>query len=160
MSEQSTTLRRYAPHDAAATLRCFQRAVRETASRDYDPSQIASWAPSDVDVDKWGSRRATAETWIAERDGQVVGFADVGADGYIDMMFVDPDAARSGVASALLRHLVSLVRSRGGAQLNVNASITARPLFEHHGFTVAAEQRVERNGSVLTNYRMLRDLGR
>ena len=155
MSEQTTTLRRYSTHDAAATLQCFHRAVHQTASRDYDQRQVASWAPGDLDLDEWDRRRASVETWVAERDGRLVGFADVDTDGYIDMMFVDPDAARTGVASALLLHLVDLIRSRDGALLSVNASITARPFFERHGFTVTAEQRVERRGSVLTNYRML-----
>ncbi|WP_188509359.1 GNAT family N-acetyltransferase [Conyzicola nivalis] len=158
MAEHELHLRRYVPTDAAATLRCFQRAVRGTASRDYDPEQIESWAPGDVDLDAWGRRRASAETWVAERDGEPVGFTDVDDDGYIDMMFVDPDAARTGVASALLQRIVDLANARGCAELSTNASITARPFFERHGFQIVAEQRVERRGSVLTNYRMRRPL--
>ncbi len=158
MAEHPITLRRYASTDAAATLRCFQRAVRGTASRDYDPEQIESWAPREVDLDAWGNRRASVDTWVAERDGEPVGFTDVDDDGYIDMMFVDPDAARNGVASALVQHVVDIVNARGGAELSTNASITARPFFERHGFHVVTEQRVERRGSVLTNYRMRRVL--
>jgi putative acetyltransferase len=157
MTEQTITVRRYLPSDAAATLRCFQRAVRGTASRDYDHRQIESWA--DVDVDAWGRRRADVDTWVAERDGELVGFTDNDDDGYIDMMFVDPDAARTGVASELLGHLVEFASARGSAELTVHASITARPFFERHRFVVDAEQNVELRGSVLTNYRMRRQLG-
>jgi putative acetyltransferase len=156
MTEQTITLRRYTPADAAATLRCFERAVRGTASRDYGPAQIEAWAA--VDVGAWGQRRESVETWIAERDGRLVGFSDIDADGYIDMLFVDPDAGRTGVASALLTHLISLARDR--PELTVHASITARPFFERHGFEVTAEQRVELRGSVLANYRMRRAQGR
>ena len=156
MTEQTSTLRPYVPTDAAATLRCFQRAVRDTASRDYNPEQIESWAA--VDVEAWGRRRASTETWVADRDGQLVGFTDVNHDGYIDMMFVDPDVARTGVASALLNNTIDLVRRRGGRELTVQASITARLFFERHGFSVTSEQRVELRGSELTNYRMRRAL--
>jgi len=156
MGEQTTTVRRYTPDDAAATLGCFQRAVRGTASRDYDARQVESWAA--VDAAAWGRRRASADTWVAERDGQLVGFGDVDDEGYIDMMFVDPDAGRVGVASAILEHLLTLATSRGLAQLTVHASITARPFFERHGFVVTAEQRVELRGSVLTNFRMRLEL--
>jgi len=165
MTEQATTLRRYEPTDAAATLRCFRRAVRGTASRDYDARQLAAWAPADTDLAAWGARRAGAgtgsgtQTWVAERDGQLVGFGDIDASGYIDMMFVDPDAARTGVASALLGHLASIAAERGLPELTVHASITARPFFERHGFAVVAEQRVELRGSVLANFRMRRGLG-
>ena len=156
MSEQTITVRDYRQADAMPTLRCFQRAVRGTASHDYDPEQIESWVA--VDVEAWGCRRASAETLVADRDGQLVGFTDVNHDGYIDMMFVDPDAARTGVASALLNHTIDLVRRRGGRELTVQASITARLFFERHGFTVTSEQRVELRGSELTNYRMRRAL--
>ena len=124
MTEHTTEVRRYTAADAAATLRCFRRAVRGTASGDYEPAQIEAWAA--VDVDAWGRRRESVETWVAERDGRLVGFSDLDADGYIDMMFVDPDAVRTGVASALLERLVALAKFRGLAELTVHASITAR----------------------------------
>jgi len=156
MAEQTITLRRYVTADAAASLRCFERAVRGTASRDYDARQIASWAT--VDADAWGRRRASAETWVAERDGQLVGFGDIDDEGYIDMMFVDPDAGRAGVASAILQRLTTLATSRDLHELTVHASITARPFFERHGFVVTAEQQVELRGSVLTNDSMRLEL--
>ena len=157
MTEQTITLRRYAPTDATATLRCFERAVRGTASRDYDAQQIEAWAA--VDADTWGNRRASVETWVAERDGRLVGFSDLDDECYIDMMFVDPDAGRSGVASALFQHLLALATSRGLGELTVHASITARPFFELHGFVVTAERRVELRGSALSNFHMRRTLG-
>jgi len=152
MADQTLTVRRFLSADAAATLRCFERAVRGTASRDYDAQQIESW--TEVDTESWERRRASVETWVAERDGQLVGFSDLNHEGNIDMMFVDPDAGRTGVASALLAHLKSLAKSRGLGQLTVHASITARPFFERQGFAVTAEQRVELRGSLLTNFRM------
>jgi putative acetyltransferase len=70
------------------------------------------------------------------------------------MMFVDPSAGRRGVARALLRHVRSIAAADGAGELTVNASRTARPFFEREGFTVRAERQVERNGTILTNYRM------
>ena len=156
MLESTTALRPYTPDDAASTLRCFRRAVHGTASRDYDAGQIQSWAA--VDIATWGCRRAKTTTWVAERHGQLVGFSDIDDEGYIDMMFVDPDAGRLGVASALLEQLLMLAKSRGLGELTVHASVTARPFFESHGFVITAETQVELRGSVLTNYRMRLDL--
>ena len=156
MLESTTALRPYTPDDAASTLRCFRRAVHGTASHDYDAEQIQSWAA--VDIATWSCRRAKTTTWVAERHGQLVGFGDIDDEGYIDMMFVDPDAGRLGVASALLEQLLMLAKSRGLGELTVHASVTARPFFESHGFVITAETQVELRGSVLTHYRMRFDL--
>ena len=151
-------LRDYADPDAEATLGVFLRAVRVTAARDYTPDQVRVWAPDDVDPAAWAARRAAARTRVAVRDGVVVGFTDVDAAGYVDMLFVDPAAARTGVARALLDWAVRTARADGAAELTTHASVTARPFFAAHGFEVVAEQHPVRRGVTLTNYRMRRPL--
>jgi putative acetyltransferase len=151
-------LREYTDDDAAATLGLFQRAIRETASRDYTPEQIAVWAPEDVDAERWASRRAGAGTIVAVVDGDVAGFTDLGEDGYIDMMFVDPRYARRGVATALLERVVSTAVERGLTELTAHVSVTARPFFARHHFTVQAQQFPVRGGVRMTNFRMRRVL--
>jgi GNAT superfamily N-acetyltransferase len=147
------TIRPYEAADGEQTLDVFLRAIRVTASKDYTPVQIAAWTAG-VDPAAWSRRRSGAGTWVAELEGNVVGFTDIDAVGYIDMMFVDPAVGRSGIATALLEHVQAIATSQNLRELTVNASKTARPFFERNGFTVAAEQQVERNGSTFTNYRM------
>jgi putative acetyltransferase len=151
-------LRDYTDADARATLDVFLRAVRVTAARDYTADQIRAWAPDDLDPLAWATRRAGARTRVAVRDGVVVGFTDVDATGYVDMLFVDPDAARTGVGRALLDWVVRTARADGAAELTTHASVTARPFFAAHGFEVVAEQHPVRRGVALTNYRMRRPL--
>jgi putative acetyltransferase len=149
-------LRDYTGADAEATRDVFLRAIRVTAARDYTPEQVAAWAPDDVDPGAWAARRAGSRTRVAVRDGVVVGFADVDAAGYVDMLFVDPAAARTGVARALLDWAVRTATADGATELTTHASITARPFFAAHGFEVVAEQHPVRRGVTLTNYRMRR----
>lgn len=151
-------LRAYAPDDAGPTLEVFRRAVRLTAARDYTAEQVAAWAPDDLDPAAWAERRAASRTRVAERDGEVVGFTDVDASGYVDMLFVDPAAARQGVARALLAWAAETATADGATELTTDASVTARPFFEALGFAVVAEQHPVRRGVTLTNYRMRRPL--
>ena len=44
------------------------------------------------------------------------------------------------------------------AKLIVDASITAKPFFEHYGFAVTQARTVERLGVQLQNYRMVKAL--
>ena len=152
-------LRPYRDDDATATLKVFRRAIRTLASHDYAPEQVEAWASPEIDPAVWAERRRTHRTQVAETDGCVVGFTDVDDDGYVDMLFVDPDVARQGVGSALLEWARITAEGLGARELTTNASLTARPVFEAHGFTVVAEQRPVLRGVAMTNFRMRRTLG-
>ena len=148
-------LRLHTDNDAPKSLDVFIRAVRETASNDYTAEQISAWANSD-DRDRvaWTRSRAAANTQVAEIDGHLAGFIDVAADGYIDMLFVDPSRVRTGIASALLAWAETTARASGAVQLSTHASITARPFFAAHGFVVVEERKPVLRGIALTNYLM------
>jgi putative acetyltransferase len=148
-------IRPYAETDARATLNVFLTAVTETASVHYSAEQIAAWArPDERDMDQWNSARKSLNTYVATIGPEVAGFSDVGDDGYIDMMFVAPRFGRRGVASALLAHLHDIAVGASASELYTNASITARPFFERHGFTVVTEQHPVIHGVEMANYRM------
>jgi putative acetyltransferase len=146
-------IRSYRSTDVEATRRVFVNAIRGTASGDYGPEQIDVWAAS-AESPGWGTRRESVSTWIAVDDDAVVGFADVDEAGHVGMMFVDPSVGRRGVGAALLEQVRAIAGERGQNRLSVDASITARPFFERHGFSVIREQRVHRNGLDFVNYRM------
>jgi putative acetyltransferase len=152
-------LREYTDSDAEATLTVFLRAIRETAAGDYSPDQAAAWAAEHRDPAAWAAARAAARTQLAIIDGHVAGFTDLDDHGYIDMLFVDPDFGRHGVASALLASVVALARQRGTVALTTYASLTAKPLFERHGFVVTEERHFLSRDVELTNVAMRCELG-
>jgi putative acetyltransferase len=151
-------IRDYRNSDCAALAEIFQRAVREIARKDYSPVQLAAWAPDVRDMVSFAARRTAKPSFVAEYDGQVAGFTDLDGAGHIDMFFVNPDFQRRGVGSAMLRFLAEHGQSERLKRLFSEVSITARPVFERHGFKVLAYQTVETNGQALGNYRMEKQL--
>jgi putative acetyltransferase len=149
-------IRRYEATDLDAVIGVFLSSVREVASRDYDAGQIAAWAQADRDV--WSRRRLDRPTWVALIGDAIAGFTDLQRDGYIDMLFVDPAWQRRGVASALLDTVECAAHVQRLAALDTDASITARPFFETHGFQVVRSQVVALRGQRLTNFRMRKRL--
>ncbi|WP_251036589.1 GNAT family N-acetyltransferase [Arthrobacter sp. ISL-28] len=103
-------------------------------------------------------REEVAQYLRGHNGAEVAGFSGVGDDGYIDMMFVAPRFGRCGVAGALLAHLHDIAVAASASELYTNASITARPFFEKHGFTVVTEQHPVIRGMEMANYRMMRPL--
>lgn len=154
----SISLRRYESGDAVATLDIFYRAVHVTAAASYSAEQIAVWAPENIDVESWGRKQITRNGVVAEVDGEVAGFSDVDAHGYIDMMFVAPEYGRTGVASALMSWILVEASRRGARSLSTNASEAAKDFFENHGFAVDEHRRFLRDGVIMTNYAMSRPI--
>ncbi|HEX8047893.1 GNAT family N-acetyltransferase [Rhizobium sp.] len=157
ISRHDISVREYDPADAGATIDIFLRAIREVASKDYNPAQIAAWAKVD-DAKVWAEWRTSRPTWLAICETQPVGFSDLKADGCLDMMFVHPDHQGKGVASLLLKTVEAAARSQGYRRIFTEASLTARPFFERKGFIVLAAQTVEKRGQTLPNFRMEKSL--
>jgi putative acetyltransferase len=154
-------LRPYRSEDGAPTRRVFERAVRETASRDYSPEQVEAWAPTDIgDAERlaWSSARADAETIVAVEGHELLGFGDLVGGRLFDMLYVDPSAGGLGVGTALIEAILDLARKRGTSTVDTDASLTARPLFERHGFVVIEQQTPVVKGVAMTNFRMRRTL--
>ena len=152
-------IRAYEPSDAAATHALCLSSITTTAARDYTSVQIAAWVRAlPLDLAEWNAALQGRGSFVATCDGQIIGFSDVSATGYIDMLFVDPGHTRRGVASALLLEAENRASSQGATALTIDASITARGLCERRGFTLVREQYPVRNGIALVNYSMQREL--
>ena len=143
-------LRPYRSADLPAILDLFRNTVHTVCARDYTRSQLDAWAPAELDAAAWDASLLAHRTLVAEEKGMIIGFADLGPDGYLDRLYVHHLHQRQGVAAALCDRLEETVKD----PVTTHASITARPFFEKRGYRVVKEQQVERRGVLLTNFVM------
>jgi putative acetyltransferase len=152
------SLRPYLAADASLCAEIFRASIELSASDDYNDEQRDAWAARANDAAAFGARLAGVLTLVALIDGEPVGFASLRGEGEIDMLYVDPRFGRSGVASALLDALTRLAGARGVEQLTSEASDTARPLFERHGFVAQRRNLVQIDDQWLANTTMTKRL--
>ena len=129
----------------------FYDTVHEVTAADYTKEQLDAWAGGKVDTAAWNRSFLEHDTFVAEENGVIVGFADMDAAGYLDRLYVHKDYQKKGIASALCDRLEE---NCAAAYFTTHASITARPFFEKRGYRVMKEQQVVRKGVKLTNYVM------
>lgn len=151
-------IRRLHPGEASALLKVFYSAVHLVACYDYTAEQLDAWAPKDIDASCWEQHIANLNPFVVEWEGEVVGYADIQASGYIDHFFVSAEYARKGIGSQLMEHLLSQARLLGVSELTANVSRTAQPLFEKFGFVLVERRYPERRGVVIENAFMRRIL--
>lgn len=146
------TLRDATSADAEAVRDVHAAAVRGPGSAVYDAEQVDAWA-GDRDPSEYDTAPDGADFVVAERDGRVVGFAELRphGGGYFEAVsagpwtgevravYVHPDAAGGSVGSALLAELERRARDRGLATLGLQASLNAVPFYEARGYERVAE---------------------
>lgn len=128
----------------------FYDTVHSVNAADYEPRQLDAWADGQVDLEAWDASFRAHRTLVAEEKGELIGFGDITADGYLDRLYVHRLHQRRGVATALCDRLEQLA----DGPIVTYASITARPFFEKRGYRVVRRQQVERRGVLLTNFVM------
>lgn len=146
-------IRRYRQEDCPQLAQLFYDTVHCVNARDYAREQLDAWAAGDVDLTAWDARYQNSFTLIAEKQGAIVGFANMDRQGVLDMLYVHKNTQREGIASLLCDALESAVPTEA---YSTYASITARPFFEKRGYVVEKQQQVSLRGQVLTNFYMVK----
>ncbi len=154
----AVSLRPFLPADARRCAEIFRSSINELAAEDYDEEQREAWASRADDEQAFGARLTGALTLLAMIDGAVAGFASLKGADLIDMLFVDPEFARQGAGGALIEALTKLAQARGAKRLTVDASNSARPLFERQGFSAERRNLVRVGDQWLANTTMAKTL--
>jgi putative acetyltransferase len=147
-------IRPYQPGEELLLRELFYSTVHNVNQRDYSVEQREAWAPQRYDANVWAAHLAQSEPFVALHNEEIVGFADVQTDGYIDFFFCHQAYQGKGVGKALMKHLLKTGKRYGVKRFYADVSITAKPFFQHYGFEVVCQQQKEVRGVVLTNFLM------
>lgn len=88
-------IREYRPEDCREMAALFSDTVHEVNAADYTKEQLDAWAGGKVDTAAWNRSFLEHDTFVAEENGVIVGFADMDAAGYRVMK--EQQVVRKGV---------------------------------------------------------------
>ena len=152
-------LRPALPADTPVLAAIFQASIEELTGEDYSPAQQAAWAGQADDEAGFGARLAHGLTLVATIAGSPVGFVSLKGPDEVDMLYTHPRATGQGVATLLLDAVEKLAGARGAKRLTVDASDTARGLFEKRGFVPQRRNTVTLGDEWLGNTTMEKRFG-
>lgn len=110
--------------------------MRAINARDHTAGQIEAWAPEVPTESFWRERFPRYRVFVAEHDGEVVGFAEFEETGHIDCFYVHHARQREGIGSRMLAAIEREARAKNVELLYAEVSTTAKPFFEAQGFVV------------------------
>ena len=153
-------IRPFKSSDIESIIKLFTETVHTIGARYYSPEQVAAWAPKLSETERglvyrrWQTKLENSNTFIAEKEGILIGFGDISTAGHLDHLYVHKDFQGSGASLALLKQLEKKARELGLTKITTDASSMAMPLAKRRGFAVVTKQTVVRKGVELTNYVM------
>ncbi|MBP5975783.1 GNAT family N-acetyltransferase [Brasilonema sp. CT11] len=147
-------IRLFRTQDTEQIAQLFHETVREVNIRDYSNNQVKAWAPDDIYFRNWSEVCLKIFTYVADEEGIIVGFGELEPNGHINCFYCHKNYQRRGVGSQIYQAIEAKALELGLNSLFTEASITAKPFFQHMGFSVVKEQQVTRRGETFTNYVM------
>lgn len=157
-SKPGHPLRPFLPGDTLALRELLAASVEELTQEDYDEDQRAAWVAVAEDAEAFRSRLEQATTLLVEVDGEPAGFASLKDNTILDMLYVHPYHAGTGIGTALCDALETIARARGAVAITAEASETSVMFFEDRGYEALQRNSVERLGEWLTTTTMRKTL--
>ncbi|MDQ6827016.1 MAG: GNAT family N-acetyltransferase, partial [Candidatus Eremiobacteraeota bacterium] len=157
-SEPRFLIRPYHEGDEYALTQLFYDSVHEVACKKYDAEALRAWAPRVPDPTKWGARMRSRETFVADRNGESLGFIELEKDGHIAMLYRSPRACGIGVAARLYDAVEARAREFSARLLYTEASLLAEPFFAARGYGLDYREIIKRGDVALHRARMSKQL--
>jgi putative acetyltransferase len=148
------SIRKFQKGDESNLRDIFFNTIRKVNIQDYSELQVKAWAADDYDQSQWYKRMSSINPFVAILDGEIVGYADIQDNGYIDHFFCHWNHQGKGIGKALMQKLIVAGQQKGITRFYSHASLNEKAFFEHFGFQLLKSQQVNIRGQVLTNYVM------
>lgn len=139
-------------------IACFIASIEDISDKFYDQAQRKAWVVSARDKQFWRQRLAIKRPYLAMIDGNAVGFIELDPDGHIDCLYVHPIYQHQKIATKLYQFIENIAINKCFSRLFVEASCVAKPFFEKHGFKMIERLEHERDGQILVNFSMEKQL--
>ncbi|MBK6265517.1 GNAT family N-acetyltransferase [Marivirga sp. S37H4] len=144
--------------DLKEMQKLFVDTITTICKADYSTEQINVWTSSIENTQRWTDKLTSQYFLVAELGNQIVGYASLENNNYLDFLYVHSDYQRQGIADKLYDEIEKEAIKRKATALHSDVSKTAKPFFEKKGFRTIAPQINIIQGVEIINYKMARQL--
>ena len=111
-------------------------------------------------AERWSNLFKEQYVVVAMINQQLVGFATLKSNSYIDFFYVHHQFQRQGIAKLLYDRIEEMTLSNHADILISDVSITAVLFFKSQGYSISKKNHNKRGNEVLINYTMEKNLAR
>lgn len=138
--------------------RIMRESVSHVCAADYTAQEIELWVPRRMDMARFSQSLRKGIVWVAKEEGEILGFANMDRDGYLNRLYTKVGYMRQGIGSALLAKIEQEAHAMRLSKVFLTSSITARGFYEKHGYRCVGESNERRSGITLPGFKMEKEL--
>ncbi len=153
-------IRRYKSGEEMILYQIFNTSIHHNAKDYYSEEQLSAWAGGYISEEQWMKRIQGINPFVVEDKGEIIGYADLQADGYIDHFFVKGGHSGQGVGRYLMNYIIELAIHKKIKVLTANVSLSAQGFFSKFGFEIDVHETVTIGGLELDRAKMSLDVWR
>jgi ribosomal protein S18 acetylase RimI-like enzyme len=134
-------IRRALPSDINSALDLALRVFIEFEMPDYEPQALTKFKRDCIDNVEYRERVRSGSNFmfVTYNNDKIIGMICERGNGHISMLFIDENYHRKGIATALMKEMITALKSQGFEKITLNSSPYGIPFYEHFGFTSTDE---------------------
>jgi len=150
-------IRKSEVEDSEEITELHKRTVREVNDRDYPEEVIRRWVNN---ITRENTEKEIEETnfYVAEKQGEIVGFVNFTEEGEIYQVYVDPDHLNQGIGTTLLKKAEEKAREKGIRKMKGYTTLTAQEFFRKKGYKLKGEAEYPLNNVTVKMREMEKEL--
>jgi putative acetyltransferase len=151
-------IRRYQSGEEEILWKLYYDTTHKIVSQSYTKDQVNRWAPQDKDMNEWRQRIKDRNPFVAEENGEILGFAELEQDGHIDMFYCHWLYQRKGIGFKLFNAIEKEAYKMGIERLYAEVSLNAKDFFLSCGFYIDEERNNMVSGAPAKQFIMKKEL--
>lgn len=123
--------------DAEEFCNVLRTSIVELCQTDHqkNKSKIEKWLSNKTieNCRKW-ILNESSNTFVAEKNGKIVGVSDIGHNGYLYLCYLLPEVKGQGIGGKLLSVSEESVINFEFKTFNLESTVTSKFFYEHYGY--------------------------
>ncbi|MBE9222257.1 GNAT family N-acetyltransferase [Cyanobacterium stanieri LEGE 03274] len=140
--------------DSFTLKQIYQKVVQELAPSLYNEEQVIAWSAFPNDQDKFNNFILKPDTYIIEKNQEIIGFCGLEKNGHIASLYIHPKYTRQGYGTQLLQYVLNQGIKQGITKFYTEASFFSQPVFQRCGFEIIEMETVKYGVVSFERYKM------
>jgi len=138
LNMKNITIREVTENDYEAIAQLHKDTILNVNSKDYPADTISAWAKQ-INPERYKENEASRKRWVAEENGQIVGFVGHYLEGGMAGLYVHKDFQGKNIGNRLFKVAMDSQKELGFKDITLRSTLSAVKFYKKQGYEKSGE---------------------